>query len=425
MSKEFKIALIAGVSNENHDLRPVLRKEQDRMAGEIICKVFTGFPTVEDVIVQFAPNLIIVHVDGANFKQAMIFLESLNHVSEKIPVVACSHDFSADTMLQCVKKGIRDFIKHPFDEKEVCDVFNRLSYETRLGHEPTQKAGAVYTFFSYKGGLGTTFLASNTAVALACLTRRRVLLWDMVLQNGDVPFFFDYDPTVTLTDLLENASQIDELYLRGVLPPHSSGVSILACPKRPEEWESIRNDQLQTLVKTLRRYYEYIVIDGGHSLTDQIISLMDHSKNIFLVTDLHLPVLKNTLRCLEIFERLGYPETKFKILLNRFNSKHQKFDLVKAEEVLKYPVSYSICNDYLTVSRSLNAGIPVAELDSSSFIAKQFAEFGRLILNDFKQEQAPKKSLLQNFNFKLPGMKKDKSIPPSKEGGEGMSEHVA
>jgi pilus assembly protein CpaE len=114
---------------------------------------------------------------------------------------------------------------------------------------------------------------------------------------------------------------------------------------------------------------------------------MDHSKYILLTTDLHLPVLKNTLRCLEVFERLGYGQEKYKLILNRYNSKYQKFDLTKAEEILKYPIAYTIANDYVMVSRSLNTGIPVAELDENCILAKQFEGLARLLLKDFKVEQ--------------------------------------
>jgi pilus assembly protein CpaE len=254
-------------------------------------------------------------------------------------------------------------------------------------HSNETELGQTFTFFSYKGGIGNTFLACNTAVAIAQRKEARVLLWDLVMQNGDVPFFFDYTPVSTLTDLLENLPRIDSQYLQGTLPVQPSGISILAGPKRPEEAESIRNDQIQALHQVLRRHYDFIVVDGGHALTDSVIGVMDDSRHVMLTTNLHLPVLKNTLRCLEVFERLGYTEDKFKILLNRYNSKYEKFDLGKAEEILRYPIAFSVLNDYVTASRSLNAGIPVAELDGNSLLAKQFEGLADLLVNDFKARE--------------------------------------
>ena len=80
---------------------------------------------------------------------------------------------------------------------------------------------------------------------------------------------------------------------------------------------------------------------------------------------------------------MGYVDGKFRILLNRYNSKYEKFDLQKAEEILRYSIAFSFSNDYVTASRSLNSGIPVSELDSESILAKQFLEFAELLVHDF------------------------------------------
>lgn len=384
---ELRIVLVSKDSQLNRELKTVLSEVTGNVLdGSLKVKVFEGLPSMEEAVVHFAPHLIIIHFEADAKHEKMAFLDQLSRISERIPIIISSAELSSDFMLTCIKKGARDFLKEPIQETELEMMLKRLLHEGMKGAENTQLA-TTYTFFSYKGGIGTTFISSNTAVALQRLTGARVLIWDLVIQNGDISFFFDYEPTSTLTDILENISKIDASYLSGVLPVHSSGVSILPAPKRPEEAESVRTDQIQLLHQTLRKFYDYIFVDAGRALTDPVISVMDHSKYIFLTTDLHLPVLKNTLRCLEVFERLGYVEGKFKILLNRYASKYEKFDMVKAEEILHYPVSYTISNDYVTASRSLNAGIPTAELDSNSVLAKQFSGLAKCLLHDFKTEE--------------------------------------
>ncbi len=380
---ELRIALISNDNEWNRELKLQLSREaNEATAGNLKVKVFEKLPTLEEAVVHYAPHLIVIHFEPDTIGEKNVFLDQLSRVSERIPVVVSAAALDAEFMLGCVKKGVRDFLQHPVKPNEVGAMMKRLLHERPKNSEEKQ-LGETFTFFSYKGGIGTTFLSCNTAVALAEATKSRVLVWDMVFQNGDVPFFFDYDPVATLTDLLDNLNKIDAQYLAGVMPELSSGVSILPGPKRPEEAEKIRNDQIPQLLQALRKYYDYIVIDGGHALTDAVISVMDQSKHILLTTDLHLPVLKNTLRCLEVFERLGYVDGKFRILLNRYNSKYEKFDLQKAEEILRYTIAFSFSNDYVTASRSLNSGIPVSELDAESILAKQFLEFAELLVHDF------------------------------------------
>ena len=425
MSNEVRIALISDDSKVNNDLRMIFSKQLGQgKEEELRLKIYTSLPSVEEAIVHYAPHLIIVHIEPDHLEEKQNFLESLSRISTRIPIIVSAPVLDADLMLACVKKGVRDFLKQPFHETEIHEMMGRLLRETAIGAQERQM-GLTYIFFSYKGGVGTTFLSCNTAVSLARLTNARVLLWDLVIQNGDVPFFFDYEPNATLSDLLENASRIDDNYLRGTLPVNSSGISILAGPKRPEEAEAIRNDQIQSLHQTLRKYYDYIVIDGGHSLTDHIIATMDVSKYIMLTTDLHLPVLKNTLRCLEVFERLGYVEGKFKILLNRYNSKYEKFDLSKAQEILHYPIAFAFSNDYFTVSRSLNTGIPVAELDKNSVLSKQFDELARDLVNNFKVSDDSGSSFVGKLRGFLPAKKKKAASPYPPEKEKAEKDHAA
>lgn len=411
MSQEIRVALICEDSRVNNDLKAILGQELAQSKNEEFrLKIFTSLPSMEEAVVHYGPHLIILYIEPANRNEKLSFLDQLSRVSSRIPIIVSASALDADLMLLCVKKGVRDFLRQPFQKAEVHDMLARLLRESAFNIQERELA-TTNIFFSYKGGVGTTFLACNTAVALARKTGLRVLLWDLVVQNGDIPFFFDYEPPATVVDLLENASKIDESYLRGIIPIHSSGISILAGPKRPEEGEVIRNDQIQALHQILRKHYDFIVIDTGHALTDHVIGVMDTARYILLITDLHLPVLKNTLRCLEVFERLGYVEGKFKIVLNRYNSKYEKFDLTKAQEILHYPIGFAFSNDYFTVSRSLNTGIPMADLDKNCLLSKQFEEFAMHLVNGFKSKEEKHAGKFQGFFPKR--KKEDKAKKPA------------
>lgn len=425
MTAELRIALISGDSKINHDLRTILSRELGQNKDEEFrLKIFATLPTVEEAVVHYAPNLIIVHIEPDQRQEKLTFLEQLSRISTRIPIIVSAPVLDADLMLACVKKGVRDFLRQPFQEAEIHDMLLRLLQESLLSSQERQ-LGQTYTFFSYKGGVGTTFLACNTAVALARMTGTRVLLWDLVIQNGDVPFFFDYEPNATIVDLLENLTKIDDSYLRATLPLHTSGISILPGPKRPEESEVIRTDQIQMLHQTLRKSYDHIIIDAGHNLSDHVIGVMDVSKYILLTTDLHLPVLKNTLRCLEVFERLGYVEGKFKVVLNRYNSKYEKFDLPKAQEILHYPIAYAFSNDYFTVSRSLNTGIPVADLDKNSVLSRQFDELARRLTHNFREKEEEGGSFIGKLKSIFPARKKEKDRPQKKAVPAEKESHAA
>ncbi len=386
--REVHIAIVSSEIIMSQALEKVLTAQfkQYKEETDLKIKIFTQLPSVEDAIVHFGPRIVIVCIGKTDRDDKINFLGQLSRVAARIPIVVCSQGLESEMILACVKRGVGDFLKFPLEEEEIRDTLARL-LERSLVASKDQKLGSIYTFFSYKGGVGTTFLACNTAVALAKASGKPTLIWDMVLQNGDVPFFLDYEPKMTLKEMVQEIDSIDEPFLHSALPVHESGVSILAAPRSPEDADTINHEQVQQMYSILRKHFDYIIVDGGHSFTDPVISVMDASRFIVFPTDLHLPVLKNTLRCIGIFEKFGYVEEKFKIVINRYNSKYEEVDLAKAEKILPYPVAFTFANEYMTVSRSLNTGIPMVELDSKSALTKQFFEFARCLVEGFDSKK--------------------------------------
>jgi pilus assembly protein CpaE len=69
-----------------------------------------------------------------------------------------------------------------------------------------------------------------------------------------------------------------------------------------------------------------------------------------------VPAVRNGQRCLELFGRLGYDQTKVKLILNRYQ-KSSKITLDVVADTLKVPVSHAIANDFVSVIDAINRGL--------------------------------------------------------------------
>src|SRR5439155_20628842 len=78
----------------------------------------------------------------------------------------------------------------------------------------------ILTFFSLKGGVGTTTLAVNVAVLLRQLTNQPVLLIDLSTERGAVSVHRNRAPKLTLGDLPPDSSVIDADVVQSVLVSH-------------------------------------------------------------------------------------------------------------------------------------------------------------------------------------------------------------
>ena len=351
-----------------------------------VCPIKTS---TEDIFLRYTPKLILIDFPSLEGEQKEYLMSKLERVSETIPLIGMFDEIDKGEALNYVKRGIRDLIDLPMRENDLLKVLQRFNRE--ITHDHIRKSGRVYTFFSFKGGVGNTFVCVNTAVSLAKNSKKRVLLWDMALQAGDIPFFLNYKPEYTLTDIVDNIDNIDESYVQGVLHPHSSGISILPSPAKIEEIERLRPDVIEKLLNIFLKYFDHIVIDGGYRLTDVLIPLIDSSSYLFVTCTLELISLRSASRCLDILDRLNYSSDKIKIVVNRFNSKHEAITVDKAREILKYDLVHFFGNDYEIATRSVNLGQAVCEVAKGSRLDKQFTEFSQKVQENFQEPKQTKK----------------------------------
>ena len=99
--------------------------------------------------------------------------------------------------------------------------------------------GQVIAFYGAKGGVGTTTLPINAAIALQQAPAQGVVLVDANLQFGDHRVFLDLaNDRRSIVDAV-TAPAIDADLLRQIVFHHESGIDLLLAPARPEEAEHV------------------------------------------------------------------------------------------------------------------------------------------------------------------------------------------
>jgi pilus assembly protein CpaE len=262
-------------------------------------------------------------------------------------------------MRRAMRAGICDLVAHPLDRQELETALGRARDVQHERRDAQLLLGRTVAFFGAGGGLGTTTLAVNTGVLIARRSESRVLLADFDLEGGDLPIFLDLDdPATTFTDLL--ADTPGGASLPGQIATHRSGLHALPGPRGIEELEAVTRDDVTRAVGLCRSAFATTVIDAGHALTDASIAVLDHSDHIYLVTQLTLPNLQSAARRLDLLGRLGYPEERCSIVLNR-KDKRAQIDRAAAEQMLGRPIEFEIGSDYRAALAAIEAGVPLVE----------------------------------------------------------------
>jgi pilus assembly protein CpaE len=243
-----------------------------------------------------------------------------------------------------------------------------------------QTFGRVHAYYGAKGGVGTTTLAINTAIALHKHLNRSVALVDANLQFGDHRVFLDMGPDQRSIVDAVRASSIDADVLRRVMVRHDSGVDLLLGPSSPENAEVIshENHHLLKIIEILRTLYDYVLVDLDKHLDDHTLDVIGMADRLAVVMTADLSCLKNVRLVLETMSQIGVHDERMLLALNRSNA-FTGISVKSVENVLRRQVTMQIVNDYRSAISALNSGTPFMVSRPDSALGRGVLEWARMI----------------------------------------------
>jgi pilus assembly protein CpaE len=212
--------------------------------------------------------------------------------------------------------------------------------------------------YNPRGGVGSSTIAANLAIALHEETGAKVLLLEGKMYFGHLDVMLNIRTKNTIADLIPHVNTLDDGLVQDVIMDHISGIQVLLGPGDVQVAQGIRPDDVYSLFVNLQRMYEYIVIDSGSSLNENTVTLMDSTDRVLLVTAPELAALHDTSRFVQISRSLGYSPEKLLIVLNRAGIQGG----VKTKDIesaLHHDVFANVPDDGPNALRSLNRGIPL------------------------------------------------------------------
>ena len=335
-------------------------------------------------------NKSIFLVDLSNNKQEK--LDLILKVSQQCPnckVLALSDNPTVDLIIRIMRAGAKEFVPIPILKNELFDSLNKIISQFE---EPKKNNKCkIISVFSNKGGIGKTSLATNLALELSKITKESVALIDMNFQMGDITTFLDLKPSFNISYMLENIDKINETFLLSTLEKYkNSSLYILADPPYFKQADNIQPKQITKLFNTLKETFSYIIVDAEASFDGKNIAALDNSDLILLVTVANIPALRNTQRCLELFEKLGYDKNKTQIVVNRYmeNDEIKEDDV---EKVLSKSVYWKIPNNYFALMTAINKGVPVSSINANTNIAQSYRDLAQHISDNLYKQNLVKK----------------------------------
>jgi pilus assembly protein CpaE len=299
-------------------------------------------------------------------------LASLERVSARHPeamIVLLVPEQSPDLLIAAMRIGVREVVSFPIDFAELEMAVERVIQKR---NEKVRAEGKVIAVISSKGGSGTTFVAVNTAYALASVAHKKTLLIDLNLQYGDAALFIsDVKSPATLTDLCAQIHRLDAQLLDSSVIRAAPNFDLIAAASDPDPEDKIKPDHIAALLAVARRQYDFILLDMGRQVNAVSIRALDGSDLIFPVLQQSLPFIRSGQRMLDMFSTLGYRKESIRQILNRYDESGAVTQ-ADMERGLGQRIAFQIPNNFAIASESINQGEPVLKIARSSAIAKGF-----------------------------------------------------
>ena len=389
MPDEISIVIIDSDKDVRYSLKNILRE----IPGAQVRAESDDLRVGVNLVRQFRPHIVFLEISSPA-EDHLATAAKIIEVYPQASIFAVSSETKPDVILKAMRSGIQEFLKRPLEQDEVITAIRKVMRKVQT---QGTVAGEIITIFSNKGGLGTTMIAVNLAVMLSKACGKSSAVVDLDLQFGDAAMFLNVQPTYTIADVARSYEKLDQTLLRAHMVQHSSKTYVMAEPQQAEEAEAITAEQVGQVLRLLRSMFEYVVVDTSHSFDERCVETLDLSDSIFLISALELPAIRNSKRCIEIFQRLGYGRDKVKLVLNRFVP-NKSVVVEKFEKSFEYPIFWRIPNDYASVSNSINSGVPLIESAPQSPVTVNLREFAYTVCRMGPEEhvevEAPKRRSL-------------------------------
>ncbi|OGO55466.1 MAG: hypothetical protein A2V84_02995 [Chloroflexi bacterium RBG_16_70_13] len=289
-----------------------------------------------------------------------------------VPILALSQGDDIDERIGLLEAGVDDVMVRPFDPRELDARVEALvlRYQRSRGMGDQSTGAPVITVrdanqqrliavFSPKGGVGTTTVAVNVAVALAARTPDRVVIIDLDLQFGQVATHLNIPTRLTIADMArDDVSLRDPGVFQTYLDRHSSGLAVLSAPSNPDGAAVVSESAIGRILETAGRAFQTVVVDTGSVVDARSEAVLNKATDIVIVVTPEFPALKAVHAMRELLDLSADRLAETTFILNQIFAREilRSRDI---EEALGTKIAMTIPHDAFVFLKSVNEGVPV------------------------------------------------------------------
>ncbi|HET7727669.1 MAG TPA: AAA family ATPase [Candidatus Limnocylindrales bacterium] len=285
-----------------------------------------------------------------------------------IPVLCISQTDDVEERIRFLEAGADDVMAKPFDERELEARVEALllRFQRTKGLSPVVSPvltatgkGRIVAVFSPKGGVGTTTIAVNLAMARATSKPDRVCLLDLDLQFGQAATHLNVEVRQSLVEAVRDEAALREAeLLRTYATRHDSGLHLLAAPPAPEFADAVSADHVAAILGIILDTYDTVVIDAGSVLDERTMTALERADTVVLPVHPEMAALRAVHSLLDYLNETGSIGAKTLFVLNTMFAR-EVLRLRDVESALGTKISAELPYDPFLYLKAVNEGVPI------------------------------------------------------------------
>ena len=307
-----------------------------------------------------------------------------------IPIIVLTVRSAPEDYAASFEAGANEHFLKPIEPPKVVAAVRGLiaRFESGRMETPTRGSaampsrtdrGRIITVFSPKGGVGTTSIAVNVAIAIKqAAPSSRVALIDLSLEEGHDALLLDIVPTSTIVEWArEDLSQATPYLLNQYFVQHKSGLGLLAAPPSPEQAEIVKPAVVRLTLELAPQAFDYIVVDTASNFSENTLIALELAQTILMPVTADMASMKSATNATRIFEAVNIKQDRVQVLQNEIvqhaglTRDHMETGIGKKV----YPIPYAGAG----LIDSINQGQPFVSSQPHTPTARALIELARTL----------------------------------------------
>jgi pilus assembly protein CpaE len=276
-------------------------------------------------------------------------------------LIAVGHKNDVGLYRDLMKIGIFEYVVSPLLPEIIGRALKNMILGEEKGKESLSRFGKIIAVVGSRGGVGSTFIATNIATILSVEKLRRIAIVDFDLHFGTVTLNLDLKPSYGLRNALEEPDRVDQVFLERLLIPVNEHLYALDSEEPLDEPLKYSADAIENLLKNLSKLFHYVIVDLPHYSDESTLTVLANAKIMILVTDPSLAGLRDSGRLLRLFGGEGVDHRSI-CVINKFGAFQKgEVSIPDFEEALKVKIEHILPYDSLIPMEYVNRGKTLAD----------------------------------------------------------------